>query len=434
MPSSSHLVCFCFALFIVARPGSAIAAEPREAGFEVSRYAKGLHDPTAIEFDPDGRLFIAEKSGAVRIAIRGVIRKEPVVTIPVYEFFECGLIGMALDPDYATNSFLYVFATVAPDEQQIIRYRIVDGFGTDATVIRDHIPSGGTIHNGGCIRFGPDGMIYFSVGDNGRSENAQSDSTLAGKICRITRDGQTPTDNPFTSTTGAPSAIFAKGFRNPFRFCFDNTGRLFSIDVGSTGSARREEINHVQSGANFGWPIEEGIADDGAAASPFTPPAYAYSEEGQCAAGVVSYDGDHFPPEYRGNLFQLDYTLSKVFRMTLDGDQITSHTLFVQAEGSCVDLTKGPDGRLYYCEIVTGEVKRISFTSNATTEPGGTLDPDDFGGAKPDPTTGGGNDNQNGNDTGGGPIPAFCGAGAAFAPLLGIAMIVVARGKRRRRG
>ncbi|HWL94802.1 MAG TPA: PQQ-dependent sugar dehydrogenase, partial [Phycisphaerae bacterium] len=380
------------ALAILTHSGVRIeASDALPAGFEVSTYLSGLDDPLAMAFDPDGRLFIAEKSGKVRIAMHGELRDEPVLDFEPYTFFENGLLGMALDPEYLDTPYLYLFATVAPDEQQIIRFRIVNGTGVEPLVIRDHIPTGGTIHNGGCLRFGMDGMLHFSVGDNGTSENAQDPNTLAGKLCRIHPDGSTPDDNSFTTPTGGASAVFARGFRNPFRFCFAPDGRLFTTDVGSFGSPRREEINLVRAGSNHGWPLREGGWQDGDSDG-FVAPIFDYAEEGSCAAGIVYYDSDHFPAEYRGNLFQLDYTLSKIFRVTLDGDRVASHTLFMQADGNTVDIIQGPDGRLYYCELAGGRVMRIGYALNQTLEPGDDLTEEDWGGDEPDDA---GNTNDN---------------------------------------
>lgn len=411
-------------------------ADAMEAGFAVESYLDGLNEPTAMQFDPEGRLFVAEKSGKVRIAMRGQLRDEPAIELPLYDFFECGLSGMALDPNYDVTPYLYICANVSANEQQIIRYRIVNGRGVEQTVIRGNIPSGGTIHNGGCLRFGPDGMLYFSVGDNGTSDNAQSHNTLAGKVCRITPTGETPADNPFTTGTGSRSAIFALGFRNPFRFCFMSDGRLFLADVGSFGESRREEINLVRSGLNYGWPTKEGAESD-TSNDGFEPPIYDYSIDGQCIAGILSYKGANFPTAYRDNLFYLDYTLSRVFRIQLEGDEVANQSLFAQAEGSTVDLSEGPDGRIYYCEITTGEVKRIGYSANNTPEPGADLAEDDWGG---DTVGGNENDNANANDntSGNGPngsiFDILCGAGAATTSLIPLAaVILIGRPLRKRR-
>lgn len=415
------------------------AAEAVDPAFRIEQYLDGLTEPAAIEFDAQGRLFIAEKGGRVRIAMRGVIRDKPVIELPVHTFFECGLTGLALHPDYPNTPYLYVFATTSFEEQQILRYRIVNGTGVQQTVIRRNIPTSGTIHNGGCLRFGPDGMLYFSVGDNGTASNAQADNTLAGKVCRITPDGEIPSDNPFTTASGAASAVFAMGFRNPFRFCFSDDGRLFLSDVGSSGMERREEINLVRSGQNYGWPNREGAATH-TSGDGYEPPIFDYAEQGQCITGIVSYRGSHYPDAYRGNLFQLDYTLSRIFRVTLNGDRVAQHSLFAQAEGSIVDVTEGPDGRLYYTELTTGVIKRIGYLPNETTEPGADLNETDWGGdsAGGDPCENSAdpancaNDNGGGNPVGGDLFAVLCGSGSAIASLIPLALVCM-RGVMTRR-
>ncbi len=436
MRSRCTIKLFLLGGLVLFKPSSVVSAQEPE--FESTTYLLGLSQPTALAFDPDGRLFIAEKGGTVRIAMRGVLREKPVIELRSHTFFECGLVGIALDPDYSRSPFMYVFATISPDEQQIVRYRIANGVGVEPHVVRGHLPTSGSIHNGGCLRFGPDGMLYFSIGDNGIADLAQDSTSLAGKICRITPEGATPQDNPYTTATGAPSSIYAIGFRNPFRFCFDEESRLFATDVGSFSTPRREEINLVRPGRNYGWPAREGGALGGDGGG-YTSPILDYADEGTCVAGIVAYSGNHFPDDYRGNLFHLDYTLSRVFRVVLNGDRVASHTLFVQAEGNTVDIVQGPDGRLYYSELATGAISRISFPARATSEPAADVADDDWGG---DPeieendqdcqradasiySAGCDDENTGGDIASGGLLGGLCGAGAATLFILGLFCLFV---------
>ena len=336
------------------------AATVVDAGFTVHPVVGGLDQPTALAFAPDGRLFVGEKGGTIRVVKDGTLLSDPFAKLEIWDFFESGLLGLAVDPEFATNGFLYVFVTVAADEQHIIRLRDENGVGVDATIIKDHIPSSGTFHNGGCLRIGPDKLLYFSVGDNGTRENAQDITTLAGKINRIRLDGTTPDDNPFTTVNGSPRAVFALGFRNPFRFCVAPDGRLFVMDVGSDNAERQEELNVIRAGDNGGWPLVEGIVDP--PRTEFVQPAFAYHDQGASPTGVVFYDSPAgFPAEYRGNLFHLDYTLNKLVRVRLDGDRVAFHDLFVQCEGAPVDLVLAPDGSLVYCELIGGRIMRVVF-------------------------------------------------------------------------
>lgn len=337
------------------------AAEALIEGFTVEEYATGLGSPTCLAFAPDGMLFVGDRNGTIHIVQQGTLRPSPFATIDVHDFFESGLLNIVVSPTYETDRFVYVFASISPEEQNIIRLRVDNHRGVDRTVIRDNLPSNGTFHNGGGLAFGPDGKLYFSIGDNGTPDNAQSITTLAGKIARINPDGATPGDNPFTTPNGVPRAAFALGFRNTFRFCFDEAGQLFSTDVGSDGAGRREEINLVTRGGNYGWPIVEGFADGDSNADGFTDPVFQYVDEGSSPTAILSYSGSHYPAEFSGDLFQMDYARNRIFRMTRNGDQLTSHSLFVRADGGAVDMVQGPDGALYYCELIGGRVMRIRY-------------------------------------------------------------------------
>jgi len=343
-------------------------------GFEVSTVATGLSEPIAMAAAPDGRLFIGERGGTIRVYADGQLREEPFAQIPVFTNGECGLLGFALDPDFASTGHLFMFVTVSSNEQQIMRVTDSSGVGTDLTTIRDNLPTVGANHNGGAIAFGPDGHIYFAIGDNGQPQLSADLTSLAGKVCRITREGDIPDDNPFSTPTGSRRAIFASGFRNPFRMCFDASGRLFVVDVGSSNDERREEINLVSAGGDHGWPALEGI---GGEAAGYVDPIVAYHNEGASITGIIAYTGRQFPGEFGGNLFHLDYVSNGLFRTVLDGDSVASHSLFLTFDSAPVELVQSPDGSLFASLIFAGEVKRIRYTLGANVEPDGDDDGED---------------------------------------------------------
>ncbi len=333
------------------------AAEPALPDFHIDVYATGLGMPTALAFAPDGRLFVGDKSGAIRIVENGVVRDGLFATVAVHNVGESGLLALAVSPGYATDRFVYVFATVSDTEQRIIRLTDVDGVGQNETIIMGGLPTNGFRHNGGGLDFGPDGMLYFSIGDNVLPEESQSLATLNGKVSRIMPNGVAPDDNPFTTQGGAPSPIFAYGFRNPFRLAFAPDGRLFVADVGSSGDARREEIDIVTAGANYGWPLAEGFSDiDG-----LTDPIVAYVDEGTCPTAVVYYSGNHFPEPFHGNLFHVEHRHDAIYRIVLQDDDVVSYQLFVTAENGPVDMKQGPDGALYYSELNSGRILRVRY-------------------------------------------------------------------------
>lgn len=332
------------------------------AGFSVETVASGLRTPVSLAFAPDGRMFVAQHDGTVRVFGHGLEYSAPFAQIAVFEYSESGLSGMALDPDFAVNHFVYFFATISDHEQQIIRYTDVLGVGADPVVVRGSLPTVGANHNGGGLGFGPDGYLYFSVGDNETGVLAQEFTTLAGKISRISRDGAAPDDNPFTTATGVRRSIWALGFRNPFRFTFAPDGRMFVLDVGSEDPLRREEVNLVRAADNGGWPIVEGEFDADAHPN-FLKPLYAYKDHGSAPSGICYYTGSQFPAEYRGSLFYLDFVSNRIFRITLSGDELVQHDEFFRGAGGLVDLIQGPDGCLYFCQYIRGRVQRICFVN-----------------------------------------------------------------------
>lgn len=361
-----------FALSLTAPASAQTVLEP---DFEVSVFATGLTEPVAIACAPDGRMFVAERHGTIRIVQDGALQPEPFAELVVFSEAENGLLGLALDPDFQNSPYVYAFATRTPDEQEILRFREEQGSAVEEVVIRDRLPTRGVFHSGGGLKFGPDGKLYFSIGDTQEPELAQDMNSLAGKICRINPDGGVPADNPFQTPTGSPRSIYALGFRNPFRFTFASDGRMFVLDVGSDGAGRREEINLVRAGDNCGWPIAEG-GPEFLPLPDLTYPIYTYHEKGAAPTGVVYYDGGQFPAEFDGNLFHVDFVLNRVYRVKLDGDRVVEHTTFVEGSGGVLDLAIGPDGALYYCELYTGRVIRIASLRGPETVAGETTDGD----------------------------------------------------------
>jgi glucose/arabinose dehydrogenase len=355
---SSRKATRCITILTIAcgsAPGIGLQAQDGLPGeFEQSTIASGLAAPIALTAAGDGRLFVAQRSGAIRIIKGGQLQSEPYARIEVYTPGEGGLLGLALHPDFAVNGRLFALATVSADEQQILRI-FPDG---TSDPIRGGLPTTGYVHNGGGLRVGPDDHLYFGIGDTGRPQSGPDLTTLAGKICRIRLDGSTPEDNPFRTPTGSPRAIWALGFRNPFRMCFAPDGRLFVSDVGSQGAARREELNLIERGQDYGWPDVEGPS----AFADLVDPILAYADEGTAITGCVYYDDDHFPARFRGDLFHLDYTRDALYHVDLDGDTVIGHTLFARDSGGGVDVIVDHDGSLVYCGLFSGEVRRIRCT------------------------------------------------------------------------
>jgi glucose/arabinose dehydrogenase len=210
-----------------------------------------LTNTTSFAWAPDGsgRMFITQKGGACYIVQHGFQASNPTGTLVATPFMtesvftssECGLLGVAFDPGYVTNHYVYFFATKSSSEQQIIRYTDNANVGTNRTVIMPGLPTLGANHDGGGIGFGADGKLYWSIGDNGSKVGVDNNLTsLCAKVGRANRDGSVPNDNPFFDGAGPNNDyIWGRGFRNPFTMTFQpGTGQLFLNVVGSTGSGQ----------------------------------------------------------------------------------------------------------------------------------------------------------------------------------------------------
>ena len=346
------------------------------SGFTATLVASGLASPTAMQFAPDGRLFVAEQGGRLRVIKDGALLPTPFLTLTVSSVGERGVLGVAFDPAFSTNQFVYVYytATTPAIHNRISRFTAngdVAAAGSELIILELDNLSSATNHNGGALAFGSDGKLYAAVGENANGANAQMFTNLHGKMLRINNDGTFPTDNPFLGTTsGKNRAIYALGLRNPFTFAIHPTSaRMFINDVGQN---TWEEINDGLPGANYGWPDTEGATSD----PRFVTPIYAYSSNSgtPCAiTGGAFYPSvtQQFPAEYENDYFFADYCAGWIKRLDPSSGDIPD--TFASGIASPVDLKVGTDGSLYYLARGSGGVVyRISYTANApsiTTHP-----------------------------------------------------------------
>ena len=335
-------------------------------GFNESVIASGIPSATAMEFAPDGRLFVCQQNGQLRVIKNGLLLTEPFLTVTTDTTGERGLLGVAFDPNFANNHWVYIYYTVpgSPPHNRVSRYTAngdvaVSGSGT---VILELNNLNASNHNGGAIHFGSDGKLYVAVGDNANSANAQTLANLLGKMLRLNPDGTIPTDNPFYNTaTGVNGAIWALGLRNPFTFAVQpGTGRIFINDV---GQSTWEEINVGVAGANYGWPNCEGACNP---SNPgFRDPIYQYlNDAATCAiAGGAFYNPavSQFPAQYTGVYFFAD--LCGGWIRILDPAKQNQVTTFATGLASPVDLKVSADGSLYYLDRGRSSVYRVRFTS-----------------------------------------------------------------------
>ncbi|CAN5830162.1 hypothetical protein BH23PLA1_BH23PLA1_30550 [soil metagenome] len=341
------------------------------AGFNEAPFALGVTNPTAMAFAPDGRLFVAEQGGTLRVIRDGQLLSAPALTLDVDSRGERGLLGVAFDPADDLSRFVYVYYTVAstPAQNRLSRFELADDAAVPGSeqVLLDLEPlTNATNHNGGGIHFGLDGRIYVGVGENAVLEHSQTLDNKLGKLLRLNPDGSIPNDNPFFHVaSGTNRAIWALGLRNPFTFAVQpGTGRIFINDVGGGGF---EEINEGIAGANYGWPVTEGPTDD----PRFVGPLFAYPNQANTAAegeprgcaisGGTFYNPDVllFPAEFEGAYFFADFCGGFLWRLDLDDDGSATEFASGMPFGT-VDLTVGPDGALYYLSRSGRGVFRIA--------------------------------------------------------------------------
>src|SRR6266850_3698519 len=346
-------------VLVMLLTGLSLLAATLPTNFVESQIASGLVNATAMAFAPDGRLFVCQQGGQLRVIKNGTLLPTPFVSLTVDSNGERGLLGVAFDPNFATNQFVYVYytATTPQIHNRISRFT-ASVANPDVAVAGSELPifdlnnlSGATNHNGGAIHFGPDGNLYIAVGENANPANSQTVGNLLGKVLRINSDGTIPGDNPTTfpgiagSPTGNNRAIWSVGLRNPFTFAFHPvSGRMFINDVGQN---TWEEINDGIAGSNYGWSICEGFCSPPNAN--FRDPLFEYGHGSSATTGCAITGGAfyaptvaNFPSDYVGKYFFAEFCTGWIRRF----DPATPGTSVPFATGisNPVDLIVTADG------------------------------------------------------------------------------------------
>jgi glucose/arabinose dehydrogenase len=240
---------------VLAGNGPTWSSDPASnPGVEV--VSTGLEAPCAMAFDPAGDLFVTERPGRIRLIRNGRLLPAPVATLNVAAMGEGGLMGLATDPAFDVNGFLYICYTTRKEGRlvnSVARLTVRDEHAGAERVLLDDVP--GADQRDGCrLKFGPDRMLYVTTGDATIAQLAPQLDSLAGKILRLAPDGSVPADNPFP---GSP--VYAIGFRNPQGLAWDRAGRMFAADL---VPGPHDEINKIVRGGNYGWPTVSGLARD----------------------------------------------------------------------------------------------------------------------------------------------------------------------------
>jgi glucose/arabinose dehydrogenase len=339
-----HLI--AIALIFACAPAPAQIAAPA-SDFSIDVLIKGLDTPWAIDFAPNGRIFITERRGRIRVLERGHLRPDPWMTLDVAASGEAGLLGLALDPRFAQNGFVYVATTYrnasGKMQNRLVRLRedAKSGNGQLDKVLIDNV-AGANNHDGGRVKFGPDGKLYWAMGDAQESRLAQNPASLNGKLLRLNSDGSVPADNPFPN-----SYVYSYGHRNPQGLAWQpKTGRLYATEHGPSGfqGCCRDEVNFIEPGKNYGWPEVRG---DETREGMVPPIIHAGTSETWAPAGAAFATGG----PWAGSLLFTGLRGQTLYRVQLNPNdprkavQLERH--FYRRFGRLRDVVEGPDGNLY---------------------------------------------------------------------------------------
>lgn len=318
--------------------------------FRVETVIPNLEVPWSIVFTPDGRMLFTERPGRVRVFENGRLRPEPLATIPDVEpTGESGLMGMTLHPQFAQNHLLYLayaYRSGGDERVRVVRFRETGNGLTDRKLIIEEIPAA-QFHAGTRLRFGPDGKLYITTGDATTREIAQRLDSLGGKILRLNDDGTIPPDNPFVGQQNARPEIWTYGHRNPQGLDWQpSTNLLFETEHGPSGfdgPGGGDEVNIVEKGKNYGWPVIHHRATKEGMESPlleYTP---------ACAPASGTFYRGSALPQFKGNFFFGCLVGERIIRVVLDGRRVASQENLLQHQyGRIRDVTEGPDGALYF--------------------------------------------------------------------------------------
>lgn len=306
----------------------------------VTTIATGLTVPWALAFLPNGDLLATERDGTVRIIRKnGGLDASPILTMnDVKQIGEGGLMGIAIHPDYPQKPYVYFQYTygqgIINTANRVVRYSFKNNKFSDRKIIVDAIP-GASNHDGGRIKFGPDGNLYITTGDSQEPSLAQNRNSLAGKILRVTDEGEAAEENPFFNAGGNP-LVYSYGHRNPQGIAWSTTEQLWETEHGRSAPTGLDEINFIEPGKNYGWPTIEGNETRSAMVTPVrnSGPTTTWAPSG------AAFIGD--------SLFYAGLRGQTLYEAVINNNQVTELKEHFKGEfGRIREVIVGPDGMLY---------------------------------------------------------------------------------------
>jgi glucose/arabinose dehydrogenase len=306
----------------------------------VATAASGLAEPWSVAVLPDGSALISENDTGL---IKHVVDGETVAAVPVESPLEttgeAGLLGLEPSPDFDADARLYVYLT-SPEDNRVVSYRWEDGQLSDEQEIVTGIPKAG-IHNGGRLKFGPDGYLYIATGDASDSSRSQDLESLGGKILRVTSDGEPAPNNPFED-----SPVYSYGHRNVQGLAWDADGRLWASEFGPD---RDDELNLIEAGGNYGWPEVTGAPGD----ERFIDAKVVWPSTAEASpSGMAIVDGTAWIAALRGQ---------RLWQVELDGTEAGEPEAFYEGEfGRLRDVVPAPDGGLWVLTNGTEEDRMLA--------------------------------------------------------------------------
>jgi aldose sugar dehydrogenase len=324
---------------------------PGQVQVKAEEVVTGLEVPWGIAFLPNNQILVTERPGRVRLVDNGELQPQPIATVNVTASGEGGLLGIAAHPEFAQNRFFYLYYTADKNNSPVNRVErwqlSADGLTASSDkIIIDDIPAA-IFHNGGRLRFGPDGMLYIGTGDARIPEISQDINSLAGKILRLTPEGEVPPDNPFPN-----NPVFISGIRNTQGFDWYDSSTLFVTDHGPSGELGRrgeDKVSVLQAGDNMGWPAVENCT----ATDEFVPPSLVW-REAVPPGGAAVYTGDAIP-EWQGSLIIGTLRSRHLHRVVFDSEnprKVATHEVYFSGSspngfGRIRDVIMGADNELY---------------------------------------------------------------------------------------